>query len=289
MTEVRIGTCSWKYESWRGIVYPEKGAFDFLEEYAQHFDTVEVDQWFWSLFAGDKVALPKKKDVKYYAGAVPDNFRFTVKAPNSITLSHHYQKDKATPLIANPHFLSLELYRDFLERLAPMTGKVGLVMLQFEYLNRKKVGTQGEFLEKLEPFLKGRPRSVPLAIECRNPKFLDQAYFKLLAGHDAHHVFCQGYYMPPVWEIESTFGELLTDTSVIRLMGSDRKGMELKSNDDWSLIIEPKDGELEKIAAMIGQLRKGKKTVYVNINNHYEGSAPRTAEKIKTLLAEDLA
>jgi uncharacterized protein YecE (DUF72 family) len=287
MAEVRIGTCSWKYDSWRGIVYPEKGAFDFLEEYARRFDTVEVDQWFWSLFVGDKAALPKEADVKYYAGAVPDNFRFTVKAPNSISLSHHYQKDKAAPLAVNPHFLSLGLYRDFLGRLEPMAGKVGLVMLQFEYLNRKKVASQAEFLEKLEPFIKGRPQTVPLAIECRNPNFLDEAYFRLLAGHDVHHVFCQGYYMPPVWEIEEKFGELLTDTSVIRLMGSDRKGMELKSNDDWSLIIEPKDDELEKIAAMIGRLRKRRKTVYININNHYEGSAPRTAEKVRALLGVD--
>ena len=30
MTEVRIGTCSWKYDSWRGIVYPEAGDFEIL-------------------------------------------------------------------------------------------------------------------------------------------------------------------------------------------------------------------------------------------------------------------
>jgi uncharacterized protein YecE (DUF72 family) len=284
MAELHIGTCSWKYDSWRGLVYPEKGAFDFLEEYARQFDTVEIDQWFWSLFAGDRIVLPKQDAVRHYAAAVSANFRFTVKAPNAITLSHHYQKDKSAPLEANPHFLSLALYHDFLERLEPMAGKIGVVMLQFEYLNRKKISSQAEFLEKLAPFLADRPRTVPLAVECRNPKFLDEAYFKLLAEHDAHNVFCQGYYMPPIWEIESTFGDLLTDTSVIRLMGSDRKGMELKSNDDWSLIIEPKDDELKKIAAMVRNLRKGRKTVYININNHYEGSAPRTAEKVKSLL-----
>ena len=287
MAEIRIGTCSWKYDSWRGIVYPQKGAFDYLEEYARRFDTVEIDQWFWSLFAGDKVALPKETDVTYYAGAVPDDFRFTVKAPNAITLSHHYQKDKAAPLAANPHFLSLALYGDFLERLEPLAGKTALVMLQFEYLNRKKIASQAEFLAQLEPFLAGRPRRVPLAVECRNPTFLDEAYFRLLAAHDAHHVFCQGYYMPPVWEIESTFGEWLTDMTVIRLMGGDRKGMEIRSRDDWSLIIEPKDDELEKISAMARRLNQRRKTVYININNHYEGSAPRTAEKVRKLLANE--
>ena len=42
---LRIGTCSWKYESWKGIVYPEFGDFNFLEEYSKTFNTVEVDQW----------------------------------------------------------------------------------------------------------------------------------------------------------------------------------------------------------------------------------------------------
>jgi hypothetical protein len=70
MAELRIGTCSWKYDSWRGLVYPEKGAFDFLKEYSRRFDTVEIDQWFWSLFAGDRIVLPKQDDVRHYAAAV---------------------------------------------------------------------------------------------------------------------------------------------------------------------------------------------------------------------------
>ncbi len=44
---IHIGTCSWKYPSWRGLVYSETaGPGDYLREYAQHFDCVEVDQWF---------------------------------------------------------------------------------------------------------------------------------------------------------------------------------------------------------------------------------------------------
>ena len=66
MAEVRIGTCSWKYDSWRGIVYPEAGDFDYLQEYAKHFSTVEIDQWFWSLFAADKAVLPTSLTVKAF-------------------------------------------------------------------------------------------------------------------------------------------------------------------------------------------------------------------------------
>ena len=46
---LHIGTCSWKYPSWRGLVYSDVPHPAHLAEYAQHYDIVEVDQWFWSL------------------------------------------------------------------------------------------------------------------------------------------------------------------------------------------------------------------------------------------------
>jgi len=287
MSELRIGTCSWKYDSWRGIVYPQTGPFDYLQEYSRHFDTVEVDRWFWSLFEKDKPVLPRTGDAREYAAAVPEDFRFTVKAPNSVTLSHHYQKDKQALLRANPHFLSSELYGEFLARLEPMLGKVGVVMLQFEYLNKQKIANKGDFLEKLAAFLKKRPEKPELAIECRNPNYLDEDYFNCLKEHDAHHVFCQGYYMPPVWEIEAKYGGLLTDLAVLRLMGTDRKGIEAASNDSWNRIVEPRDRELAEIVPMLQRLRKRGQRVYVNINNHYEGSAPKTAEKLGKMVQEE--
>jgi uncharacterized protein YecE (DUF72 family) len=288
MDSLRIGTCSWKYDSWRGIVYPREGAFDYLQEYGRHFDTVEIDQWFWSLFASDRPALPRQQDVRNYAAAVGEDFRFTVKAPNSVTLTHHYRKDRKEALKENPHFLSSELYGEFLQRLEPMLPKTGAVMLQFEYLNRQKMASKKEFLGKLAAFLAKRPKGPPLAIESRNPNYLDEEYFNCLREHGVHHVFCQGYYMPPVWEIEAKHGGLLSDLAVVRLMGSDRQRIEARSNDRWDRIVEPRDNELAEIVPMLRRLRKRGKTAYVNINNHYEGSAPRTAEKLRALISKNL-
>ena len=76
---IRIGTCSWKYPSWSGLVYSAPKGINYLEEYARAYDSVEVDQWFWSLFAGDKVKLPDESVVAEYRQAVGDDFRFTVK------------------------------------------------------------------------------------------------------------------------------------------------------------------------------------------------------------------
>ena len=60
---LRLGTCSWKYDSWKGIVYSEVNPENYLEEYSKKFDTVEIDQWFWSLFPPAKIVLPQKKVV----------------------------------------------------------------------------------------------------------------------------------------------------------------------------------------------------------------------------------
>ena len=58
---IRFGTCSWKYDSWKGIVYTESKSKNYLKEYSQKFNTVEIDQWFWSLFPPAKVCLTSKK------------------------------------------------------------------------------------------------------------------------------------------------------------------------------------------------------------------------------------
>ena len=89
---LKIGTCSWKYDSWQGLVYSQDNEKNYLREYSRHFSTVEVDQWFWSLFKGNVAVLPKAEVVKEYAQSVPPGFIFSIKVPNSITLTHHYDK-----------------------------------------------------------------------------------------------------------------------------------------------------------------------------------------------------
>ena len=86
---VRVGTCSWKYDSWKGLVYRpcvKYGPDDYLPDYVKVLNTVEIDQWFWSLFPTG-VVLPDEAVGKRYAESVPDDFLFTIKAPNTATVS----------------------------------------------------------------------------------------------------------------------------------------------------------------------------------------------------------
>lgn len=283
---IRMGTCSWKYDSWEGIVYSKEAKANYLAEYSRHFDTVEVDQWFWSLFGKDKVKLPEAKVVEEYLHSVPEDFKFTIKIPNSITLSHFYQygKPKGTPLEVNPHFFSNDLFNAFLERIEPLKSRTGVLMFQFEYLNKMKMASQGEFLQKFAAFIDGCPGDYKYAVETRNPNYLNQRYFEFLNRHNLYHVFVHGYYMPPISEIYTKYPGFIRDLTVIRLMGSDRKGIEKRAGNKWGVIVDPRDNELPDIVEIIKALEERTVEVYLNINNHYEGSAPLTIKKIKEML-----
>src|SRR3989304_9592284 len=96
--KLRIGTCSWKYDSWKGIVYSENENINYLQEYSQHYNTVEIDQWFWSLFSSTKIILPQKSLVLEYQKTVPKDFKSTIKLLIAITLTLFYNKNKIEAL-----------------------------------------------------------------------------------------------------------------------------------------------------------------------------------------------
>ena len=281
---LRIGTCSWKYDSWKGIIYPDKKSLNYLQEYARHFNTVEIDQWFWSLFGVDKVALPSPFTVQEYVESVPRDFMFTIKIPNSITLTHFYKKEKDDPLVENPHFLSRELFHNFLQSIEPMKSQLGPLMFQFEYLNKQKMPSQKVFQERFSTLLGEIDRDYQYGVEIRNPNYLNENYFRFLQNNGVGHVFLQGYYIPPVAGIYRKFKSFLNSPVVIRLHGPDRSDIEKKSGGNWNKILEPKDAELQDIAAIVRELLDRKLDVYVNMNNHYEGSAPLSIKRLQKFM-----
>ncbi|MFW6289107.1 MAG: DUF72 domain-containing protein [Spirochaetota bacterium] len=293
MSILRFGTCSWKFPSWAGLVYSQPHRIDYLAEYARVYRSVEIDQWFWSLFAPDRIALPQTETVAGYLASVDEDFRFTIKAPNSVTLTHFSGRAGQKGRGPNPYFLSVELFVDFLERIAPMRPRTAAVMLQFEYLNKQKMSGLEEFCEKIDVFLtalRDRVDPWPIGIELRNPNFLESAYFDLLAAHRVPHVYCHGYYLPPAPGVyrraSAQLGDRLPGPGVLRLLGPDRSGIEKTTGKKWNAIVAPKDDELPAIAdTTIDMLARGL-DVYVNVNNHYEGSAPLTIEKLERLVDE---
>jgi uncharacterized protein YecE (DUF72 family) len=286
MSELWIGTCSWRYPSWHGLVYSSPRGINYLEEYSGHYKTVEIDRWFWSLFGPGQIGLPDPLDAQRYRDAVPDDFRFTVKAPNSITLTHAYRKSKNEALQANPYFLSPWLLKQFLAGIAPLHDVLGPIMFQFEYLNRKKMDSQERFHASLSEFALRLPADKRFAVEVRNPKYLNPSFFALLGERKLIPVLLQGYWMPPIAQIYEEHRSLIADhdTAIIRLLGPDRKGIEEATGKRWNRLVEPRDRELSEVADVVRDLLGRGVRVYVNVNNHYEGSAPLTIQRFRRML-----
>jgi len=272
---LRLGSCSWNYDSWLGLVYSRtcRTAAEYLVEYAAKFRTAEIDSWFYK--------LPSQREVEEYRAAVDGDSRFTCKAPQDLTLS--FLRSKLPQ--RNPQFLSPELYAAFCERIAPLKGQVAAVILEFEYLNRQKMGGVEEFLSALSAFVEAIPREIPLAIECRNGSYLGRDYFSFLKEKGLIHVFSEKQYMPPIVSLYDEFRDYLVEDSILRLLGGDRAAIEAKTGEKWDRIVEEQEGKASIVGMVKNLLVKGRRVV-VNVNNHYEGSAPLTIERIKEMLDE---
>ncbi len=280
---IRWGTCSWNYPSWVGVVYqsPQPRAAGYLREYAQHFDTAEIDSWFYS--------IPERKEVTEYLAQVPEGFRFTCKAPRELTVPTLRARGASGSESPNPSFLSVERGARFLEVIEPMFPRLDAIMFEFEYLNRQRMPSLTALLDALDTFATGvraRFGQLPLAIETRNRNFLTESFFKFLLERQLLPVFSEKLYLPHVYEVYALYRELVQSDSVIRLLGGDRAAIEEKASLQWNAIIDPKPAEEKRaILSMAMDLAARGHTVTINVNNHYEGSAPLTIAELKAELS----
>ncbi|WP_326779908.1 DUF72 domain-containing protein [Streptomyces longwoodensis] len=73
-----VGTSGWQYKDWKGVLYPpEVPTRLWLEEYATHFATVEINNAFYR--------LPSRETFASWAGRVPPDFVVAVKASRYLT------------------------------------------------------------------------------------------------------------------------------------------------------------------------------------------------------------
>ncbi len=285
MAKLYIGTCGWKYESWRKLVYTESSEINYLKEYSDLYNTVIIDKWFFSLYGNNKVVLPKLETVTGYKNSVNKDFKFSVNIPNSITLTHLNSHDKEE-LIPNSYFLSADLMKEFLGVLKPLKWNLGVLLFQFEYLNKQKIKSQYELQGLLREFISLLPENIHFAVEIRNSSFLNEEYFQFMRDNKMGICFLQGYDMPDIFDLHKRYKDYIKDYCVIHLYGEDRKGIETKSGGEWNKIISPKDEELIRLVEMINELHERSVDIYLYVHNYYEGSAPLTIVKIQNLMKE---
>jgi uncharacterized protein YecE (DUF72 family) len=127
--DIRVGTSGWHYDHWAGHFYPADLPKDkWLEYYAQHFDTVELNNTFYH--------LPKEQSLKRWHTITPKNFVYAVKASRYIT---HIKKLKD---------VSEELTR-FLDLAALLGKKLGTILYQLPPSLHKDLNRLESFMQVL--------------------------------------------------------------------------------------------------------------------------------------------
>lgn len=71
---------------------------------------------------------------------------------------------------------------------------------------------------------------------------------------------------------------------LIRLIGPDRREIEKLTGKKRDRIVDAKDESPKLIAQIAGEQKEQKRKVVINVNNHYEGCAVLTINRLKDLL-----
>lgn len=277
MDRILFGTCSWNYDSWVGLVYSERrrSAAEYLAEYGRAFDTAEIDSWFYK--------LPAREEVEAYLAAAPSSLRFTCKVTEDICLSHKRNLAHPEQRLPNRSFLSVELFNRYLDAIGPMLPRIDAVMLEFEYLSHERMDSLDSFLGKLDAFVQAVGGGIPIAVEVRNRNYLVEEYFRFLKDRRIVPVLSEKQHLPHAYELSERHAELIEGDVVLRLLGGDRKAMESRTGQRWDRIVEPKPDK-DRIARAALEIAHRGGRIVINVNNHYEGSAPLTARELRALV-----
>ena len=264
MSNIHLGTSAFTAAGWEGSFYPEgmKPA-DFLSYYATKFDSVEVDSTFYR--------TPSVATVNGWERKTPKGFILAAKVPQTITHEKVLQDCD-------------EDLKYFLETMDLMGDKLGPLLFQFGYFNKKAFKSGDEFLARLTPFLKKLPKGHRFALEIRNKQWLTAQFFDLLRERKVAYALIDQAWMPRASEIFEKFDPITADFTYIRLLG-DRKAIEEKTK-VWDKVIVDRSKELRSWVDVCERTTRRGVTTYVYVNNHYSGHAPATVESFRKLWAQ---
>jgi uncharacterized protein YecE (DUF72 family) len=296
----RLGTSSWNYPGWAGLVWDGEHpdaqlSKDGLRAYAQHplMRTVSLDRAFYRPLTEGQYAR--------YAAQVPDDFRFVVKAPNHVT-DALVRGDVGRGRQPNPTFLDAALAtQDFVApALAGLGHKVGALVFQLSPMPHHLLHNLPLVLQRLRTLLLAQPPLAPtapdgvLAVEVRDPEWLDPVFMPELAAvlHEAGATWCLCLHakMPRLAEQLPLLRKLWPGPMVCRwnlnpLHGAYGYEDARKEYSPYDRIHDVDDETRALLVRTIAGVTGAGQNAFVTISNKAEGCAPLSVRA----LAEGLA
>lgn len=263
--KVRLGACAWSFDEWRGTFYPHDLPPErWLEFYSRYFGAVEIDSTFYS--------APNDRTVLRWAESTPASFRFACKLPRQIT--HACQlRDCNADLSA------------FLRCVEPLGAKLHVILIQLPPFFAPKEGKP-----VLRTFLEQLPRDFRFAIEFRHPGWHRPQIIRLLEKHRVCWVWAD---TSPLNERNLAPFELwpnTTDFLYVRLLGdyTTKYAQGGERVHRYGKLLWKREAALESWALKVERHREESRSVWIFVNNHYEGFAPETCQRLAAQLGYDL-
>ena len=181
---IYVGTSGYSYKEWKGSFYPETlPAKDMLSYYAERLNAVELNNTFYR--------MPQPGMIESWNSQVPADFRFSVKAPQSIT---HFRRLKdAAPQT-----------RIMLKTISALEERLAAVIFRLPENMTKD-------LKRLEMFLKVLPADTPAVFDFRHPTWFDDEVVELLRSQN--RVLC----VSDIEELPESYTYKTADWGYVRL------------------------------------------------------------------------
>jgi uncharacterized protein YecE (DUF72 family) len=263
--KIRIGACAWSFEEWRDVFYPhDLPESHWLEFYARYFPTVEIDSTFY--------AVPAAHVVQRWLDVTPSHFRFSCKMPREIT---HQCKLRDC---------SAEL-SGFLRAIEPLAPKLQVILAQLPPSFSPREGKT-----PLRHFIEQLPRDYRFAIEFRHVGWHRPQIIRLLEKFRVCWVWADTSPLNERNLAPFEFQPRTTDFLYVRLLGDyatkyDQAGQRLHR---YGKLLWKREAAMESWALKIERQLPDLRAVYIYVNNHFEGFAPETCQRLAERLGFEL-
>ncbi len=262
---LRLGTSSFTADGWNLTFYPPGlNSRDYLSYYATQFATLEIDATFYR--------IPATSTVRGWYNKTPEDFLFALKTPQEITHEKILFDVDA-------------IFNEFLRATEPLAEKLGVILLQFPYFNKRTFASVHDFLVRLKPFLEKLPQQPRFALEIRNKFWLEPPLLDLLARHNVALALIDHPWMPLHKEYSARPELITTDFTYVRWLG-DRHAIE-KFTKLWDKTILDRSADLEEWSKACRNFMNRKISVFAFANNHYAGHAPATLRLFTNMMNKD--
>jgi len=284
-TGIHLGTSSWKYPGWCGMLYDSaryttRGKFSnakfertALEEYATVFSTVCVDAGYYK--------FPDRNTLAKLANQVPDGFLFSFKVTEDITVRRfpslaRYGKRGGQ---LNPSFLNPDLFRErFLDPLEELDTKLGLLIFEFSRFHGAEDIEPDEFFACLDGFLAALPTGFHYGVEVRNQEFCTPAFFKLLTRRNAQPVLNSWTMMPPISEQLATIPADSSYSARFLLTPGRSYKQAVETFAPYRATATVDEVARRALKKMLTTPPKAKSPRFIYVNNRLEGNALQTIQ-----------